>query len=213
MADPICVTDLEILRNLIHKIGLKYEIGDPTPADGSCFISSIHQNMVHLSSMGKWRGGYPDTVKKLRADTIDHMRSKKERWTEAQYNVESGVYEDPPMTVDQFELLIEDQSREFAWSDNNGYFVKAVCEFLNIELRILVTNSGTEIQESGVGGPYLIINRETPESKRAGTFHVGLIKDELHYNGHYQFLKFIDDGGVNDVGNQSQGKPTSNTVI
>ena len=62
--------------------------------------------------------------------------------------------------------------------------------------------------ESGVGGPYLIINRETPDSKRAGTFHVGLIKDENHYNGHYQFLKFVDDddGGANVAGNQSQGE-------
>ena len=201
--EPICVTDLEILKRLIEKLGLKYEIGEPTPGDGSCFLHGVRQNMIHLNSLGKWDGGVPETVHKLRSDTINHMKANKSKWIEHQYNPDSRTYEDPVLTEEGFEELIAVQSRRNEDTDNLGLFVRAVCEFLNIELRLVVTGSGTEIIESGIGGPYLKINEATNSSKRDGIFHLGLIKDDAHLNGHYQFLKVIvEDLDVNE--NQAQ---------
>ena len=62
-----------------------------------------------------------------------------------------------------------------------------------MELRIVITQAGNQIQESGVGGPYVKINEQTPTSTRAAVFHVGLLKDATHYQGHYQFLKLINN--------------------
>ena len=209
--EPIRVTNLEILKSLIQKLGLKYEIGEPTPGDGSCFLHGIRQNMIHLHSQGKWDGGFPETVHRLRADTINHMKANKSNWTEHQYNPDSRTYENPILSEEAFQELIVVQSRRDEWTDNLGLFVKAVCSFLNIELRVVVTGAGTKIIESGVGGPYLKINEATASSKRDGIFHLGLIKDESHISGHYQFLKVVEDQDVN--GNQTQGKSLQFTIF
>ena len=191
--ETISVTDLEVLRKLILELDLPYEVGEVTPPDGSCFLHAIRQNMVYLTSIDLWNGGYPNNVQKLREDVIIYWRSKKDEWTQPQFNQDTGVYEDPILTEEQFENLLQDQSRDHSYTDNFGHMVKILCSYLNIELRIVVTQAGNQIQESGVGGPYLKINQETPTSKRAAVFHVGLLKDQTHFQGHYQFLKQIYD--------------------
>ena len=181
------ITDLSLLRGFLARKNLGLVIGDATPKDGSCLLWSVKQNMTHLSSLGLWSRVIPDNVEDLRSDVIQFMIEKKDYWTRPRFNHETGVMQTAPLDDKTFDELIEDQSRERAWCDNQGIFVEAICLFLNIQLDIVCPNIDGEISETGIFGPYLSINKA--EGSPRTVFYVGLLKDRDFHGGHYQFLK------------------------
>ena len=182
------ITNLQILREFLLSRNIDLVVGDEeTPGDGSCFIHACIQNMVYLESIGQWNRPIPTSSEELRAEVIQFMKERRSYWTRPRFNEETGVMQDAPMEEDDFKDLITDQARERAWTDNNGIFVEALCLYLDIQLDIICPNVGGPILQSGLAGPYLIINKSgsTPRV----TFYVGLLKDDQMYNGHYQFLR------------------------
>ena len=181
------LTDLSILVRFLVQKNLELIVGAPTRADGSCLLWAIKQSMLHLASLGLWRRVIPENVEDLRRDVIEFMVEKREYWTRPRFNKETGVMQTAPLDDGSFDSLIQDQRREKAWTDNQGFFVQGLCLFLDIELHIVCPNIEGEISSAGTGGPYMIINK-SEEAKRT-VFYVGLLKDRDFIGGHYQFLK------------------------
>ena len=104
---------------------------------------------------------------------------------------------DGPLTDEQFNSLIESQSKLDAYCDEEGFMVESVCKCLNVELTIVVTNITTEIIRSGVGGPVQIINKSEDDNNPLLKFSVGLIRNNNQEAGHYQFI-FRHEAGEQD---------------
>ena len=185
--------DLQILRDFLlgRGVGLKLAVGDATEPDGTCFLHSIRQNMLHLEKKGLWSGIIPDSAEELRSLVIQFMSANRKLWTRPCYNMETGMYQDPPLDDVKFNDLIEQQAKPHTWTDKDGYFVQGCCVFLDIQLHIVLPNIPGPILESGLGGPYQIINKSFISPEEQHVFYVGLIQDGRD-NGHYQFLYKID---------------------
>ena len=67
--------------------------------------------------------------------------------------------------------------------------MEGLCLFLDIQLDIVCPDIPGEVSESGLCGPYLIINKS--EGSWRPVFYVGLLKDRNLIEGHYQFLKKV----------------------
>ena len=124
------ILDLRILENFIKEKGLGLCVGAPTPPDGSCFLHSCRQTMVHLKNLGRWAGDIPE-VEELRAKVIEFMKQNQHLWTRPQFNEDLGIFQDAPYEEDDFRQLIKDQSRPRAWTDRDGVFVQATTKYLN----------------------------------------------------------------------------------
>ena len=182
------LTNLKVLADFLRERNLDLEVGEATEANGSCFLCSCHQSMVHLSSIGMWTKEIPD-VEVLRQQVIQFMTSNKSLWTRPQFNQHLNIWQDAPYEEDQFREILKDQSRERAWADQDGVFVQATCQFLNIQLDIVLPYTPGPIIPSGLGGPYQIVNKNADQSNNRPIFYVGLLKDRDDYDGHYQFLR------------------------
>ena len=85
--------------------------------DGNCYLHSILQNLNHHYAV--WPHDIPATVDELRKQTIDFMIENKYFYTEI---------EDAPMTDEQFEELIRDQSMPNSYTDEDGWFIEVSVE-------------------------------------------------------------------------------------
>ena len=202
------VTDLNLLHLCLLRHKLKFRIGrERTRADGNCFLHMIIQNCRHFHKLGLWNKTLPSCVHKLRADVISWMISRKGEFTG---EFKDGRYIEGPLTEDQFNKLIESQSVENTYTDEEGYFVWSCCRLLEISLQIVVTSIGGPLIPSGVAGPVQKINSEDGDGRLM--FSCGLLRDEERRTGHYQFI-FEDDRGEDstfiapdDLNNQTQGQ-------
>ena len=191
--DQISVVDIRILSDFLRVRGvtLNLAVGDPTEADGTCFLHAMRQNMLHLKKRGQWSGPIPESAEHLRSLVVRFMSANRELWTRPCYNLETGVYQDAPLDDEQFNNLLEQQAKPHTWTDKDGYFVQGTCIYLDVQLHIVLPSIPGPILESGLGGPYQIINKDFLSSDEQSVFYVGLIQDQRD-NGHYQFLYKIE---------------------
>ena len=175
----------EQYEQCIQRLNLLLQIGEITKGDGSCFVRSLHQNMMHYKELGLWTTSIPADCEALRAVIVDFMERNRSNWTRSKYNEELKRFQDPAYTDAQFDALLNEQRTPRAWTDDNGVMVEAACLYLNIQLNILIPSIPGPILPSGLGGPYQIINKATSAEPRLN-FYVGLL------NQHYQFLKLIE---------------------
>ena len=200
------LTNLNVLADFLRERNLDLEVGEDTDANGSCFLISCRQSMVHLSKLGRWTREIPE-VEVLRQQIIQFMNSNKALWTRPKFNQQLNIWEDAPYEEDQFRELLKDQSRERAWADQDGVFVQATCLYLNVQLDIILPYTPGPILPSGLGGPYQIVNKKTDQDSDSNKqiFYVGLLKDRDDYDGHYQFLR-LKTTNTAGPGIQSQGE-------
>ena len=189
MSDNISITDLRILFDFLRARSLDLEVGERTPADGSCFLHSIRQGISELVLKGQWSQDVPE-VEDLRKQVINYMHENRAYWTRPRFNEELGVFQDAPYEDQDFDELIADQSRERAWTDLNGTFVQATTMFLRIQLDIILPRDTGPLLPSGLAGPYQIINKNQV-GEEMPILYVGLLQDSRGYNGHYQYLRKI----------------------
>ena len=156
--------------------------GTPTPGDGNCFLWGCIQNMMELQSRGQWSRPIPG-VNELRAQVIQFMIENRKYWTRPRFNTEIERMQDAPLEDDSFQELLRDQQRQNAWTDNMGVFVEALSLSLDVQIDIIKPDVEGQILPSGLGGPYLSVNKSEVQQKKI--FYFGL------YNQHYQFLKKI----------------------
>ena len=159
---------------------LQLEEGTHTPGDGNCFLWACIQNMVELQRRGQWSRPIP-AVNELRAQVIQFMIENRKYWTRPRFNTEIERMQDAPLEDDSFQELLLDQQRQNAWTDNMGVFVEALSLFLDVQIDIIKPDVEGPILPSGLGGPYLSVNKSEVQQKTI--FYFGL------YNQHYQFLK------------------------
>ena len=185
----ISVVDIRILIEFlrVRGTGLHLVVGPRTAADGSCFLHAMRQSMIHLKKKGKWSGPIPEDVEDLRAQVVQFMSTHRALWTRPSFNQETGLYQDAPLTDDIFNNLLKQQAEPRTWTDTDGYFVQGTCMYLHVELHVILPSIPGEIMESGLGGPYQIINKSDHAPEEQSVFFVGLIQDQRN-NGHYQFL-------------------------
>ena len=67
--------------------------------------------------------------------------------------------------------------------------MSAACQYLDVELIIVITSIDSPIIPDGTGGPIQRIN-----SGQRLKFCAGLIRDEVRRTGHYQFIYENDQG-------------------
>ena len=178
----VSITDLRPLSDFIVSNGLNLAVGSRTEADGSCFLHACVQSMKHLKDRNRWSSEIPE-VEELRCMVIEFMRQNEALWTRPQYNRELNILQDPPYEEDTFRALVRDQSRPRAWTDRDGVFVLATMKMLDVQLEIILPHTPGPILESGLAGPYQIVNHG-PEKT---VFYMGLLQDDRE-NGHYQHL-------------------------
>ena len=135
---PRLITNLDPLHLLIERHKLHFIVGPRTRADGNCFLWSMRQNMEFYRASGSWDKEIK-TVDQMRQEVICYMEDNRRYWTEKTYNPDTGTMSDPPLDVDSFRSLIEDQKRPNSDTDNRGMFVLGFCKYFNIELHILNT--------------------------------------------------------------------------
>ena len=181
MAGSGGLTDLSILQRVIDRRKLPLKIGRPTPAVGNCFIEAFKQNLEHFSSKGLIPAELvPKDVNTIRQDTVKYMTENKNFFVG-----DNGI--PGPMNEETFLSLIEDQSRDNAYTDLNGMFILSCCKLYNIELSIIQTDIHTPILDSGIGGPVVLINQSQDDEERV-RFYMGLIKLDDPNTGHFQFV-------------------------
>lgn len=146
--------------------------------------------MLYYHERGEWQRPVPESVHHMRRDVIQYMIDNRDKYVTPQ--IVDGRYEDPPLDIESFNRLIADQSRDNAWTDNDGFFVAAACQMYNVELTVIVTCVNTDILTSGLGGPLQIINKSDDDNRLK--FSVGLIKNNLDSGGHFQFIFPHPDG-------------------
>ena len=174
MSNNNSVMDLSILHRFLLRKKLKFKIAkERTRGDGNCFLYSLWQNMIFYSERGEWLKDIPRDINDFRAEIINYMINNKDQYIK-----------DGPMTEEQFDSLILDQSRKFAWTDEDGYFVLGAAQFLDVEIQIVVTSIDTPVIPSGVGGPLQKLNRGNGDKLK---FSMGLIRNDVGA-GHYQFI-------------------------
>ena len=176
------LTDLGRLHNCLVSLKLNYTIGEPTKADGSCFLHALIQNINFFHQLGMWKKEIPSSVLELRGKIIQYMRDEKREFVG--FTDPNGRFVHGPLTEELFENLIEDQSRASAHADEDGYFVSSACKYLDVELVVVIDSITSPILRSGMGGPVQKIN-SSPERIK---FSVGLLRDEGRRDGHYQFI-------------------------
>lgn len=189
----ISVVDVRVLSDFLRERGrcLNLAVGPKTAADGSCFLHAFRQNMEHLKKKGLWMGQLPDDVEELRSLVVQFMSENRFLWTRPTFNLETGVYQDPPLDDKSFNELLQQQAKPKTWTDRDGYFVQGACLYLDVQLHIILPNTPGQILESGLGGPFQIINKSLHQPEEQTVFYMGLIQDGD--NGHYQFLFKTDD--------------------
>ena len=117
MAGSGGLTDLSILQRVIDRRKLPLKIGQPNPAVGNCFIEAFKQNLEHFSSKGLIPAELvPKDVNTIRQDTVKYMTENKNFFVG-----DNGI--PGPMNEETFLSLIEDQSRDNAYTDLNGMFI------------------------------------------------------------------------------------------
>ena len=94
------------------------------------------QNIKYFEEKGLWLTDVPDNVDVLREKTIEFMIAHK--------NDFCGSV-DCPMDEEGFKKLIDSQSKLDAWTDEEGFMVLSVCRFLNVQLKIVITNIQSDI--------------------------------------------------------------------
>ena len=185
-------TDLKVLHTFLLERKLKYRIGpEKTRADGSCFLDMLLQNMKHLAKAGKWNKHIPSSVHALRSIFIDFMKLNKQDYVG--FVNSDGNFVGGPLNEEQFEKLIDDQSRKNAHTDEEGFFVHCATKYLDVELVIVVTSIDSPVIHSGVGGPVQRINAGNDRP----VFCAGLIRNETIRDGHYQFIYEHKEGELN----------------
>ena len=178
---PESVTDISKLHRFLLMKKLKFKIGlGRTRGDGDCFLHGMRQNLLHFAKLGLWQGEIPANADILRKEGIKQL--KKDR---------NKLVNNGPLTEEQFQSLIASQSKKHSFTDEEGYFVRAVCEHLNVELQIVVTSIDSEVIPSGLGGPLQRINVGDGDKFK---FALGLIRDEERRTGHYQFIVAAESG-------------------
>ena len=78
----------------------------------------------------------PENVDVLRSKTILYMVANKKDYYGSL---------DCPMDEEGFNNLIHSQSKLDAWTDDDGFMVLSVCRYLNVQLKIIVTNIQSNI--------------------------------------------------------------------
>ena len=174
------ILDVNILLDVIQRRNLPFCLGNRTAPNGNCYLNAIQQNFEHYARLGLIRKeNVPRDIQAMRQEVIQFMVRNKNTY----------VHQNGPMTEESFNSLILDQKRDGAYTDLDGWFVKACAEVYNFELQILQTHDETAIIESGVGGPLIKIN-SSQENENKIKFYVGFIRNEQDLNavGHFQFI-------------------------
>ena len=171
------LTNLDILKKCLKRLKLELEVGEPTQADGSCFLNACIQNMELLACQGLWTEKIPEE-EDFRRGVISFMDQNRKYWTT------NSSHDD-----ESFNKLLVDQAKSKAWTDMNGTFIEATCKMLGIELHVVRSSIPGPILPSGMAGPYIRINSPAPNEESRPIFYMGLLQDESMYNGHYQFLR------------------------
>ena len=178
--------DLDALLSFLVRRKFKFKIGSPTPGDGNCLLHCILQNIEYYRSRGLWRGEVPSSVNELRAKVIEFMKSRKHHYIG--YTKENGQYVDGSHTETTFDELINDQEKPNSYCDEEGFFVAALAEYLDVTLQIVITSIETPVIPDGTGGPIQKVNYGEDRVK----FCAALLRDEDRRTGHYQFI-YEDD--------------------
>ena len=180
------VTDLSRLQRFINERNLPYVIGSPTAADGNCYLNALKQNFEFFEAQGIIDQS-PRSINEMRRDVVKFMLDNEEFFIG---KCENGVYKPGPLDRESFNRLIQDQSREGAYTDDAGWFILWSCKLYNVELEIVQTNIQTPVITSGIGGPIVTINKADGGDEKL-VFHMGLIKisDSDNEVGHYQFIR------------------------
>ena len=179
--------DIEILRSFLQRKKLKFKIGPATIGDGNCLIDCLFENIKHFKSQGLWTREVPSSFDVFRANVVEFMKAQKHLYLG--YTNEDGIYNDGTHTEATFKALIDDQSKPYSYCDEEGFFVSAACQYLDVELIIVITSIDSPIIPDGTGGPIQRIN-----SGQRLKFCAGLIRDEVRRTGHYQFIYENDQG-------------------
>ena len=182
---PESVTDISKLHRFLLMKKLKFKIGlARTRGDGDCFLHGMRQNILHFAKLGLWNGEIPTNADTLRKEGIKQLKKDRNKLVNDGNN-------NGPLTEEQYERLIISQSKKHSFTDEEGYFVRAVCEHLNVELQIVVTSNNSNVIPSGLGGPLQRINVDDGNKFK---FALGLIRDEERRTGHYQFIVAAESG-------------------
>ena len=183
------LTDLDTLLAFLVKRNFKFKIGLASRADGNCLLHCFLQNIEFYRSRGLWRGYIPSSVNDLRAKVIEFMKSRKHLYVG--HTNENGQYIDGSHTETTFDALIRDQQKLNSYCDEEGFFVAALCQYLDVTLQVVITSIDTPVIPDGTGGPIQKINYGEDRIK----FCAGLLRDEERRTGHYQFIFEDDDAG------------------
>ena len=118
----------------------------------------------------------------LRAKVIEFMKSRKHLYIG--YISGNGQYINGSHTETSFADLIKDQEKPNSYCDEEGFFVAALAEYLDVTLQIVVTSVETPVIPDGTGGPIQKINYREDRLK----FCAALLQEEDRRTGHYQFI-------------------------
>ena len=182
--------DLRPLQTFLIERNLKFEIGEEaTVGNGDCFLNGTIQNLNYFAARGLWNKEIPSSSKELRLEVINYMKSNKMDY------IRSGSHDEK-----NFEKLIESQRQNYAYTDEEGYFVRATAEFLDVEIVIVIPSIQTPVLDSGCGGPLQRINVGNGDKLR---LCFGLLRDETRRTGHYQFIRAVEQ--TNTIGVETTG--------
>ena len=174
--------DLDTLRSFLVRRKFKFKIGSTTPGDGNCLLHCIIQNMEYYRGRGLWRGEIPSSVNELRAKVIEYMKSRKNLYVG--YTNNNGQYIDGSHTETTFDDLIKDQEKPNSYCDEEGFFVAALAQYLDVTIQIVITSIETPVIPDGTGGPIQKVNYTEDRIM----FCAALLRDENRRTGHYQFI-------------------------
>ena len=100
------------------------------------------------------------------------MLDNKQRWTK----------DNNPLSTEQFHSLMADQILDGCHTDQNGFFIEGTAQYLQIEMKLLLTKVQTPLLENGMGGPYITINEQSTDSEKP-VFYYGLLQNESQTEG------------------------------
>ena len=148
------------------------------------FCVQSYKICFFFKDKGVWTKNIPG-VDELRTLVVGYMVQNKERYI-GNPNDQQGAH---LLTQERFTKLIQEQSKADTDTDDDGFFVEACCNYLNIQLDVVLSDTHSFVRD-----PLLTINRGSENDEKI-VFTVGYIRNSQSGNGHYQFI-FPHPAGV-----------------